>query len=45
MSDTDRVSTPHPGMSFVAFVLTMASLQAMAALAVDDILPNLPAIG
>ena len=45
MSDASRVSTPHPGMSFVAFVLTMASLQAMAALGVDAMLPNLPAIG
>jgi len=45
MSDTDRLSPPHPGMSFVAFVLTMASLQAMAALGVDSMLPNLPAIG
>jgi len=38
-------STPHPGLNFVSFVLMIAALQAMAALGVDAMLPNLPAIG
>lgn len=37
-------SPPHPGLGFVPFVLMIASLQAMAALGVDAMLPNLPAI-
>ena len=44
MSTVSRVSTPHPGLGFVGFVLMIASLQAMAALGVDAMLPNLPAI-
>ena len=36
--------SPHPGLGFVAFVLMIAALQAMAALGVDAMLPNLPAI-
>ena len=39
-----RSSVPHPGLGFVGFVLTIAALQAMAALGVDSMLPNLPAI-
>jgi DHA1 family bicyclomycin/chloramphenicol resistance-like MFS transporter len=44
MSTGKRSSTPHPGLGFVSFVLMIASLQAMAALGVDAMLPNLPAI-
>src|ERR1700761_118877 len=44
MSTASRASSPHPGMGFVGFVLMIASLQAMAALGVDAMLPNLPAI-
>lgn len=44
MSSPSRASPPHPGLSFTSFVLMIASLQAMAALGVDSMLPNLPAI-
>lgn len=44
MSTSARSSAPHPGLGFVGFVLMIASLQAMAALGVDAMLPNLPAI-
>jgi DHA1 family bicyclomycin/chloramphenicol resistance-like MFS transporter len=44
MSSKSRASSPHPGLGFVSFVLMIAALQAMAALGVDAMLPNLPAI-
>lgn len=44
MSSRKTESVPHPGLGFVPFVLMIASLQAMAALGVDAMLPNLPAI-
>ena len=44
MPTASRASSPHPGLGFVGFVLMIASLQAMAALGVDAMLPNLPAI-
>lgn len=44
MSDTSAPTSPHPGLGYVSFVLMIASLQAMAALGVDAMLPNLPAI-
>ena len=44
MSSRAAESVPHPGLGFVPFVLMIASLQAMAALGVDAMLPNLPAI-
>jgi MFS transporter, DHA1 family, multidrug resistance protein len=44
MSSRTAESSPHPGLGFVAFVLMIAALQAMAALGVDAMLPNLPAI-
>ncbi len=44
MSDTSASAARHPGLGFVPFVLMIASLQAMAALGVDSMLPNLPAI-
>jgi len=44
MSTGSRPPSPHPGMGYVGFVLMIASLQAMAALGVDSMLPNLPAI-
>jgi DHA1 family bicyclomycin/chloramphenicol resistance-like MFS transporter len=44
MSTGSRAPSPHPGLGFVGFVLMIASLQAMAALGVDSMLPNLPAI-
>src|SRR3569833_3187917 len=45
MSSRTKESAAHPGLGFVSFVLMIASLQAMAALGVDAMLPNLPAIG
>lgn len=36
---------PHPGLSFRAFVALVAMLMAMNALAIDSMLPALPAIG
>lgn len=36
---------PHPGLGFLPFVLLMAALQALGALGIDSMLPNLPAIG
>jgi DHA1 family bicyclomycin/chloramphenicol resistance-like MFS transporter len=36
---------PHPGMGLVEFVALIAALQAVGALGVDAMLPNLPAIG
>jgi DHA1 family bicyclomycin/chloramphenicol resistance-like MFS transporter len=44
MSSRSAASSPHPGLGFVPFVLMIAALQAMAALGVDAMLPNLPAI-
>src|SRR6202012_3464330 len=44
MSSPRAASPPHPGLGFVPFVLMIASLQAMAALGVDSMLPNLPAM-
>ena len=44
MSDASASAARHPGLGFVPFVLMVASLQAMAALGVDSMLPNLPAI-
>ncbi|MGZ3274251.1 MAG: multidrug effflux MFS transporter [Caulobacteraceae bacterium] len=44
MSSRAAESSPHPGLGFVPFVLMIAALQAMAALGVDAMLPNLPAI-
>lgn len=44
MSSRTAESLPHPGLGFVPFVLMVASLQAMGALGVDSMLPNLPAI-
>ncbi len=36
---------PHPGLGFTAFVALVASLMALNALAIDTMLPALPAIG
>ena len=44
MSTSSRASSPHPGLGYVGFVLMIAALQAMAALGVDSMLPNLPAM-
>ena len=44
MSSPRADSPPHPGLGFVPFVLMIAALQAMAALGVDSMLPNLPAM-
>ena len=44
MSNPDTPSAPHPGLGYIPFVLMMAALQAMTALGVDSMLPNLPAI-
>jgi DHA1 family bicyclomycin/chloramphenicol resistance-like MFS transporter len=45
MPDADPAPNPHPGLGFLPFVLMMAALQAMGALGIDSMLPNLPAIG
>ena len=43
---TDKTTgTPHPGLSFAAFVTLMAGFMALNGLAVDTMLPALPAIG
>lgn len=44
MSSPRAAPSPHPGLGFVPFVLMIAALQAMAALGVDSMLPNLPAM-
>src|SRR6201986_5664200 len=44
MSSRRADSPPHPGLGFVPFVLMIAALHAMAALGVDPMLPNLPAM-
>ena len=36
---------PHPGLGFRAFVVTIATLMALNALAIDAMLPALPQIG
>lgn len=38
-------ATPHPGMGFRAFVALIAAMMATNALAIDSMLPALPAIG
>lgn len=38
-------ASPHPGLSFGAFVAIIAALMALNALAIDTMLPALPAIG
>ena len=38
-------ASPHAGIGFVQFVVVMAALQALGALGVDSMLPNLPVIG
>ena len=38
-------ATPHPGMTFVEFVVLIASIMALNALAIDSMLPALPAMG
>lgn len=45
MSTDDAAPAPHPGLSFGAFVAMMASFMALNGLAVDTMLPALPAIG
>ncbi|MFK7994253.1 MAG: multidrug effflux MFS transporter [Granulosicoccus sp.] len=40
-----KAESPHPGLSFGAFVLMMAGFMALNGLAVDTMLPALPAIG
>ena len=40
-----RQSSPHPGLSFTAFVGMMASFMALNGLAIDSMLPALPQIG
>lgn len=45
MTPADSPPSPHPGLSFRAFVALMASLMALNALAIDSMLPALPAIG
>ena len=48
MTTTEAVTakpSPHPGLSFPAFVVMIASLMAMNAFAIDAMLPALPAIG
>lgn len=41
----NKTGSPHPGLSFGAFVLMMAGFMALGGLAVDTMLPALPAIG
>ncbi|MGQ7844018.1 multidrug effflux MFS transporter [Granulosicoccus sp. 3-233] len=44
--NTDKTTgTPHPGLSFAGFVTLMAGFMALNGLAVDTMLPALPAIG
>ncbi|NND91739.1 MAG: multidrug effflux MFS transporter [Granulosicoccus sp.] len=45
MTSSDPPDTPHPGLSFAAFVTMMAGFMALNGLAVDTMLPALPAIG
>jgi DHA1 family bicyclomycin/chloramphenicol resistance-like MFS transporter len=42
---TDAARVPHPGMRFREFVVLMAALMAVNALAIDMMLPALPYIG
>ncbi|MFK8082043.1 MAG: multidrug effflux MFS transporter [Granulosicoccus sp.] len=41
----NKVESPHPGLGFGAFVFMMACFMALNGLAVDTMLPALPAIG
>ncbi len=41
----DAAGSPHPGMRFREFVVLMAALMAVNALAIDMMLPALPHIG
>lgn len=45
MSSSASSASPHPGLGFKAFVATIAVLMALNALAIDAMLPALPAIG
>ena len=44
MSAAAPESDPHPGMSFIQFVVLMAALMALSAMGIDAMLPALPAI-
>ncbi len=45
-TDADQAKpSPHPGLSFPAFVVMIAALMAMNAFAIDAMLPALPTIG
>ncbi|ASJ72322.1 multidrug effflux MFS transporter [Granulosicoccus antarcticus] len=45
MTTQNTAKLPHPGLSFAAFVTLMAGFMALNGLAVDTMLPALPAIG
>ncbi len=45
MNNKQINDSPHPGLSFAAFVTLMAGFMALNGLAVDTMLPALPAIG
>ncbi len=45
MTTNNSSESPHPGLSFAAFVTLMAGFMALNGLAVDTMLPALPAIG
>ena len=46
MSPPDAAAhSPHPGIGFKAFVVMIASMMALNALAIDAMLPALPSIG
>jgi DHA1 family bicyclomycin/chloramphenicol resistance-like MFS transporter len=45
MSSPETTASPHPSLGFKSFVLQIAALQALGALGIDSMLPNLPAIG
>ena len=45
MTTVNTTEIPHPGLSFAAFVTLMAGFMALNGLAVDTMLPALPAIG
>lgn len=46
MSSPDATTpSPHPGLSFPGFVVLVAAMMALNALAIDAMLPALPAIG
>lgn len=45
MASPASSASPHPGLTFQAFVVTIAVLMALNALAIDAMLPALPAIG